>query len=226
MADAVRGLTYTPEFITAQEEAALLARINEQPWQSQLKRRVQHYGHVYDYASRALASQLGPLPDWLADLAARVANTAGSQPFDQVIVNEYTPGQGIGAHVDSPHAFGPVVATVSLGSNVVMDFANQRTTVPVDLARRSLACLSGPARSVWTHGIAARQSDRVPGPLGSLVRRARGTRVSLTFRTVVSRASPPALQTLSGALPAAPQPPAASAQPAAPPPSCAAGPAC
>ena len=37
------------------------------------------------------------------------------RPFEQAIVNEYEPGQGIAPHVDRD-CFGPVVATVSLGS--------------------------------------------------------------------------------------------------------------
>jgi len=181
MTEDVQGLTYTPSFLTANEEMDLLRRINAQPWSTALKRRVQHYGRAYDYQSRALAAHPAePLPDWLAALAGRVGAVAPGNPrFDQVIVNEYTPGQGISAHVDQPAAFGPVVATVSLGSDVVMDFARGSRTVPVLLERRSLACLDGPARSAWTHGIAARQSDMVHGR-----RRARGTRVSITFRTV------------------------------------------
>lgn len=180
---SVPGLTYTPSFLTEAEEHDLLRRINEQTWSAALKRRVQHYGYAYDYKSRALMNSpvVEPLPDWLDALAGKVsAAVVGHPRFDQVIVNEYTPGQGIGAHVDQRDVFGPVVATVSLGSDVVMDFAHDgSTTVPLLLERRSMACLSGPARSAWTHGIAARQSDMVLGH-----RRARGTRVSVTFRTV------------------------------------------
>ena len=38
------GLTYQPEFITPIEEQALLVQINAEPWLSDLKQRVQHYG--------------------------------------------------------------------------------------------------------------------------------------------------------------------------------------
>ena len=48
------------------------------------------------------------------------------RPFEQAIVNEYEPGQGIAPHIDRD-CFGPVVATVSLGSAVNMDFCCDAT---------------------------------------------------------------------------------------------------
>ena len=41
---------------------------------------------------------------------------------DQVTVNEYLPGQGIAAHVDTHEAFGHTLLSLSLVSGVVMDF--------------------------------------------------------------------------------------------------------
>lgn len=46
----ISGLTYIPNFITATEHDLLLPQIDQQPWLTDLKRRVQHYGYKYDYA--------------------------------------------------------------------------------------------------------------------------------------------------------------------------------
>jgi hypothetical protein len=45
----IPGLTLLHEFISAGEEAALLALVDGQPWQLLAKRRVQHYGHAFQY---------------------------------------------------------------------------------------------------------------------------------------------------------------------------------
>lgn len=46
----VHGLTYVPSFINQSEQDWLLKNIDAEPWLSEIKRRVQHYGYKYDYA--------------------------------------------------------------------------------------------------------------------------------------------------------------------------------
>jgi len=41
---------------------------------------------------------------------------------DQVIINEYQPGQGISPHIDCERCFGPRIFIISLGSQAVMEF--------------------------------------------------------------------------------------------------------
>ena len=183
-AAGIPGLTMVREFVATEEAAELGRRIDEQPWRHDLKRRVQHYGYRYDYAARTIGSEarLGPLPDWLLPLAARLAapEWLGAAP-DQVIVNEYLPGQGIAGHVDCLPCFGPRIAIVSLGSATAMLFTHPSTAAShqLILEPRSLTLLAGPARTDWRHAIAARKSDLIDG-----ARLARGRRVSVTFRTV------------------------------------------
>ncbi|MEV6212073.1 alpha-ketoglutarate-dependent dioxygenase AlkB [Kitasatospora sp. NPDC051914] len=184
---AVPGLLRLADWLDGDACAALLARIDAGPWSAELRRRVQHYGHRYDYGRRtvAAAGDAPPLPGWALDLAGRLAAEGLMPgPAEQVIVNEYQPGQGISAHVDCVPCFGPVVASLSLGSACVMDFTEPETgrKVPVPLAPGSLTVLTGPARHVWRHAIAARRSD--PGPDGRVPR---GRRVSVTFRTLADR---------------------------------------
>lgn len=44
----ISGLTYVPDFITPAENDFLLSQIDQQPWLTDLKRRVEHYGYKYD----------------------------------------------------------------------------------------------------------------------------------------------------------------------------------
>ncbi|WP_021592153.1 alpha-ketoglutarate-dependent dioxygenase AlkB [Actinomadura welshii] len=162
----------------------VVAEVDAAPWSSQLRRRVQHYGHRYDYGSRGVGgAPAPPLPGWAMALVRRLHEEGHfERPADQVIVNEYLPGQGISAHVDRVPAFGPVVASVSLLSGCVMEFTHpqDKTCVPVRLEPGSLCVMTGPARFTWRHAIPARKSD--PGPDGRVPR---GRRVSVTLRTVL-----------------------------------------
>ena len=171
-------------FVNADEAQHLTAAIDAETWRSDLKRRVQHYGWLYDYRARTVSPDmdLGPLPSWLASLADSVGQGGGfSATPDQVIVNEYLPGQGISAHVDCEPCFGSVIASLSLGGSAEMTFrkrsTGERRSVILDPAM--LLILSGEARYDWTHEIPARKSDVIDG-----ARQQRSRRVSLTFRTV------------------------------------------
>jgi alkylated DNA repair dioxygenase AlkB len=180
---SVPGLEICADYVTRDEEARLLAAIDRLPWSAALRRRVQHYGRAYEYRRRSVSNApVEPLPPWAAELGERLLREGRfSRLPEQVIVNEYVPGQGIAAHVDRVDAFGPVVASLSLGSAVTMDFVERPAgrRLAVRVAERSLMVLSGSARSEWAHGIAARRSDEVDG-----AKMSRGRRVSITFRTL------------------------------------------
>jgi alkylated DNA repair dioxygenase AlkB len=181
---APAGLIVIEDFISAEEEQYFMQQVDVGAWEQTLKRRVQHYGHRYDYATRSVAdpsAPVEPLPVWAVALAQKI-ETALDAPFpaDQLIVNEYAPGQGIARHIDAPIFAQPIVS-VSLGSPCIMTFRGPAGTGTVHhqlLPRRSMVALSGDARSLWTHEIAARKSDVIQG--GSKIERQR--RVSLTFR--------------------------------------------
>jgi alkylated DNA repair dioxygenase AlkB len=181
----IPGLTYLPAFISEEVEYALLQSIDRQLWLNDLKRRVQHYGYKYDYKARSVSQDmaLGPFPNWLDKF---VCNYFPCDEFrenpDQVIVNEYKPGQGISAHIDCVPCFAGTIASLSLGASATMVFQRAgNSRQEIYLKPRSLIVLSGPARYDWTHAIPARKSDlvdkrRVP----------RDRRVSLTFRRVIA----------------------------------------
>ena len=180
----VPGARYIPSFLAPEEQADFIRRIdeNESAWLTNLSRRVQHYGWRYDYQARAITSdmRIGPLPDWLQALAQRLYETGlFERPPEQVIVNEYEPGQGIAMHTDHP-GFGSVVAMVSLGDDWVMDFSRPgnppQAKSQVLLERGSALILTEDARKKWRHGIAKRKKERSGHQ--------RKRRLSLTFRTV------------------------------------------
>jgi len=180
----VPGLSYVVGYVSGPEEARLLAAVDAAPWQSDLKRRVQHYGYRYDYKARKVepSMYLGPLPDWAQSPASRlVSDGYMAAPPDQLIVNEYLPGQGITPHVDCIPCFGPVVCSITLGSPCVMTLSAVEGdgAESLRLERGSLLVLAGEARYKWRHAIPGRKTDIDGGQ--SL---ARGRRVSLTFRTV------------------------------------------
>lgn len=182
----VPGLYYQDGWVDGAAEQALLERIDTHKWATELRRRVQHYGHRYNYGRRGINESAPPIPDWASALAGRLhAEGLMDQPADQVIVNEYLPGQGISAHVDCVPCFGPVVAAVSLGSAYTMDFLHEQEIQAVRLERGSVCVMAGSARYTWKHRIAGRLSD--PGPRGRVPR---GRRVSITFRSVVRQPAP------------------------------------
>jgi alkylated DNA repair dioxygenase AlkB len=185
----IQGLTYQPEYIDATLQDRLIQIIDQQPWLSDLQRRVQHYGYRYDYKARKVdpAMYLGPLPDWAAEIAARLHREGWFPvPPDQLIVNEYQPGQGIAKHVDCVPCFDSTVSSLSLGSSCVMEFANTKLKqkIPVFLEPRSMVILQEEARYKWTHAVPARKSDEFEGRTFP-----RARRLSLTFRKVLLRDS-------------------------------------
>lgn len=185
----IPGLGYVRDYVDAGQERRLLRWLDGQPWLTDIRRRTQHHGWRYDYKVRAITPgmRLGDLPVPLAKLAQRLY-AEGRAPAlpDQVIVNEYLPGQGIAAHVDRESCLGGTVFILSLGAGCVLEFtpkaSGQRPAegkVPVWLLPRSLLRLQGEARYGWRHGIPARKADLWQGQ-----RYPRGRRVSLTFRKV------------------------------------------
>lgn len=180
----VQGLQYVPDFLTSEEEKDLLESINISPWLSDIKRRVQHYGYKYDYKARSIdySMYLGPLPEWASNLGMRLFEGKYIDRIpDQLIINEYLPGQGIANHVDCEPCFGETIISISLCSASVMDFISLRTQEKIELILepRSLVVVSGEARHKWTHGIASRKSDYFCG-----IKFDRSLRISLTFRYV------------------------------------------
>jgi alkylated DNA repair dioxygenase AlkB len=183
--NSIPGLRYIPSYIDLQEQERLIALIDAQSWQTDLKRRVQHYGYKYDYKKRFIDFEmyLGALPEWLVPLARTIVQDGlvNNMP-DQVIVNEYLPGQGISSHIDCVPCFDDTIVSLSLNSFCVMEFTHTQSAqnIPILLEPRSVVVLQGESRYIWKHGIPSRKTDVFNN---TAIQRTR--RLSLTFRKVV-----------------------------------------
>jgi alkylated DNA repair dioxygenase AlkB len=193
----------------------LICRIDAGKWSTELGRRTQQFGFRFSYADNTI-EEAPAIPDYFASLIDRLceATDAGGEPVlsrrpNQIIVNEYTPGQGINPHIDRD-LFEDGIVSVSLLSDIQMLFdsdlshAGRRTVietdpqqtlqvqpitdsmVPVWLDRRSLVVMRGESRYKWSHEIPARAHD---SKNGRIVCRKR--RVSITFRVVKKQHAAP-----------------------------------
>lgn len=171
------GFAVQLEFLSHDEEAQLIEFLQSLSFGEirmhgvVAKRRVAQFGLHYSFESYRLtpARELPPLLSPIRDRAAVFASVEPAA-FAETLVTEYKPGAGIGWHRDAP-PFG-IVAGVSLGAPCRMRFQKgsgaDRVTTAVDLPRRSIYLLKGPARTDWQHTI----------PM------VKETRYSITFRTL------------------------------------------
>jgi DNA oxidative demethylase len=181
------GFVYKPDFISREEEQALVRAIEQLEFAQVkmrdvvAKRRVVHFGRSYEYATAALSSA-PPMPPFLQSLRQRVGQFAERDPaeFEEVLVTDYPPGAGIGWHRDAP-AF-DIVVGVSLVSGCTMQFrpwpvqklgakTRKRTMLKQLLEPCSAYILRGASRTRWQHHIPP----------------AKTRRVSITFRTLRRR---------------------------------------
>jgi alkylated DNA repair dioxygenase AlkB len=182
----IKGLEYHKNFISKIEHNEILTIIDNQIWLDDLKRRVQHYGYKYDYKRRSIdkSMHLGEIPFWCKIIGEKMQDK-GIINFmpDQVIVNEYLPGQGIANHIDCEPCFNDTVVSLSLVSNCIMQFTNKKNLkeiIPLLLEPCSIIVLKEDARYNWMHGIKAVKTDNYYGQ--KIIRK---RRVSLTFRKVI-----------------------------------------
>ena len=185
------------DFLTTAQESWLMDRIDVLAWDNSIARRRQWYGERYliqqGSGGPAPGQAIGgresldeettsprAMPDFLKRLAhLMVERDLFAEAPTNALINEYLPGQGIAAHTDRLENVGEGVVSLSLLSDVVMDFecldsgAKRSAWLPA----RSLLSLRGPARYRWTHGIAKRLSDPYRGQ-----RVPRRRRVSVTMR--------------------------------------------
>lgn len=178
----VPGLTYVGQFLESETERHMVDCIDHAEWDTTWERRRQLFGQTYGRKGQAPR----PLPEWGLKLAEKAAGAAASPyPFDQMLVNEYLPGQGIALHRDY-ELFDRIVVSISLISSCVMNLRrvedNHRESILLEPS--SLLVLADEARYEWEHGIARRKNDRWNGVL---LRRSR--RISITFRRL--KDSPP-----------------------------------
>ncbi|KHN73841.1 Alkylated DNA repair protein alkB -like protein 8 [Toxocara canis] len=178
-------------FVDENEEQELMASLKDCVYaKTKLKsRKVVHFGYKFNYdTNEADVPAENAIPQSCSGIIDRMmrAGIFTERP-DQLTVNIYEPGNGIPSHVDSHSPFGDTIVSLSLMSDLVMefrDFANTSSVYNVLLPRYSLAVMQGESRYRWKHGIAKRKYDINPDN-NRLIRRQ--LRVSFTFRKVASQ---------------------------------------
>lgn len=168
-AELPHGLLYCEEFITAADEAALLAEVGRLPFrrarfqQYTARRRVVRFGS--EHVPNRIADEESDFPridfpPFLCALRTRVAQWTGvpAERFEHGLVTEYAVGTPIGWHRDAPHH--ETVAGVSLASPCRMRFRpmgerDARHAIGVELQPRSLYVMRDDIRWGWQHSIPA-----------------------------------------------------------------------
>lgn len=191
--DEIPGLFTVSDFIDDIEEELLRRAVtaNDVEWDCvggnpEKSRRVLHYGYKYNYRSKHVnkSDYLGSLPKWSSDLEQKIYELPIIQKLqsgkpNQLIVNEYKPGQGIAWHTDAKSFDDPIV-TLSTGGSCIFEMKNQDgKVVELLLKPKTLVVMSGKSRWDWKHRIPARAVDRFEGEDYR-----RHKRISFTYRWV------------------------------------------
>ncbi|EFP09543.1 hypothetical protein CRE_25438 [Caenorhabditis remanei] len=155
--------------------------------QSLKHRAVVHFGHVFDYSTNSASEwkAADPIPPVINTLIDKLMSEKYiTERPDQITANVYEPGHGIPSHYDTHSAFEDPIVSISLLSDVVMEFkdgANSARIAPVLLKSKSLCLIKGESRFRWKHGIVNRKYDVDPRTNRVVPRK---TRVSLTLRKI------------------------------------------
>jgi len=174
-ADLPEGFAYRPEFLTNEEDAALLRKLRDLPFHAfdfhgyLARRRLVEYGFEYDFSSRQ-ASITEPIPDFLRTFQERAAAWAllDVSEIVEAVITEYSEGTPIGWHRDIPR-FEEIIG-ISLNASCRMRFKPYRADgniTSIVLEPRSAYVMRGPVRWNFQHSIP---------PVKAL-------RYSITFRT-------------------------------------------
>ncbi len=156
------GFDYREHVVAMDDEQALIECIQQLPFKPfefhgfHGNRRVVSFGWRYDYSAATLRPS-DEIPSFLLPLRAQAAAFAGiaAGELQQILINEYAPGAGIGWHRDRP-MFEDVIA-ISLGSTCFLRMRRKqgsgwgRSTQTVH--PRSAYLLRGSARREWEHSI-------------------------------------------------------------------------
>jgi alkylated DNA repair protein (DNA oxidative demethylase) len=176
--DVPGGFLYRPDFITAEEEAALLRDIEAMTFSEvrmrgvAARRRVRQFGWHYSFDAFSVREGEA-IPTFLLPVRTRAAALANvdAEALSEALVTEYREGATIGWHRDAP-MFGVIVG-LSLRAPCVFklrrgDESAREKPISVPMAPRSAYELDGEARRDWQHSIPA----------------VKALRYSITFRTL------------------------------------------
>lgn len=176
------GFSYTPDFITYDEESELCKEISKVELHNfnfqgfKANRKVASFGYDYSFENGKLTKGID-IPVTFNLLIEKVNTHLSIIPgkFAELLITEYPPGAVINWHRDAPPF--DIIAGISLMADCTFrlrphDKAKQGrgSVISFPINRRSLYIIQGAARSDWQHSI-------LP---------VKQTRYSITLRTIRS----------------------------------------
>jgi len=91
---------------------------------------VQHYGYKYNYETHNIDEKCNEIPDFLNKYKEYLTNIClelnlidTNYIFNQCIINNYYPKQGISTHIDNKN-YGDVIGCFTIGSGTTIIFKN------------------------------------------------------------------------------------------------------
>lgn len=174
------GFSYSPAFISREEEEILLKAIdkidlkNMKFHEYEAKRKVMSFGRGWSFTEQQL-KEGAPIPEDFNFLIERIASYANIPvtAIVQFLVTEYPVDSVINWHRDAPPF--KIIAGVSLLSDITFKLRPQQkekqtkaNTISLNVAARSLYIMTGEAKTNWQHCTAP----------------AKKVRYSLTCRTI------------------------------------------
>lgn len=166
------GFSYTPSFLTREEEQQLLELIRDIELHTfvfqgyEAKRKAASFGFDWSFEKRTL-SKGKEIPAGFRPLIEKLALQLAMKPedFAELLVLEYPVGAVINWHRDAP-PFG-LIAGISLLSETKFRLRphdktrqSRSSIVNVNIAPGSLYVMQGAARSDWEHSTAPAQQQR------------------------------------------------------------------
>ena len=166
----IPGLWYIENYLSeseSQEFKNYMVNVKLEPISNApTSRRVAHFGYYYSYDKSGLKPATS-IPEWLSDLID--PNLPVSADFNQIIINEYKPGQQIAYHTDHLQLFGPVIACVTVGESIPISFRHDNIVKKLNIKSGSMYIMTKDSRYLWQHSLKNNTSN---------------TRYSITYRTV------------------------------------------
>lgn len=180
--DYPEGFSYTPDFLTEDEEMGLYKEMAKMELHNftfqgfKANRRVASFGYDYSFENASL-SKGKDIPRTFDFLIKKVSKRLSIIPgeFAELLVTEYPAGSVINWHRDAPPF--DIIAGISLMADCTFRLRphdktkqNRASVISFPVKRRSLYIMQGSARSDWQHSITP----------------VKQTRYSITLRTLRS----------------------------------------
>lgn len=154
------GFEVVEDFVTPDEELAILAEIPRPPWAKGQKERnsILRFGEKRIYTNNHISPTIPPTLSLVAERLPSLGHLPAVPRC--VTVNQYFPGQIIKPHYDDP-ACGPVITVLSLLAPATMRFYRDGfSSRAFTLQPRGISFMRGESRLLWQHGVDPVEAER------------------------------------------------------------------